>query len=272
MARLKAHHPREFYAAIFNCHKSMYPLRAFVWDAMRHNIPVFPPNINSSEPRWTPVHNGVLAGLTCIRGLTRATVDRIAAQRTQTPFLGLRDLLERVPFQAGELERLILVGACRDWGERNTLIRAIQHTDKRGRQLSLFMRDNRTLPPLPISQLMLTGIPFGAHPTELLRRDGICPARNMTRHINGNVRMMGILNAVKVMHTTATASAPRREMSFVTLEDESGVFDVVLFPDAHRRYHRLFNHVGPFVVDGRISEQWDSCSLELQHVHCLSAN
>ena len=34
-ARLKAHYPREFYAAALNSHKSMYPARVFVWDARR---------------------------------------------------------------------------------------------------------------------------------------------------------------------------------------------------------------------------------------------
>jgi DNA polymerase III alpha subunit len=270
-ARLKAHHPREFYAAALNGHKSMYPARVFVWDALRHGIPVLPPDINGSSERWIPQPKGLLAGLGIVRGLTRQTLATLVAERTaHGRFRDLRDLLYRVPLAVGEADALIRVGACAAWGRREELLGELRSGDRQGRQGVLLPAPaGACLPPLAVSQLTLTGIPFGIHPTDLLPHEGFCAATDMPRFIRREVVMIGLLDAVK--HTQAAGEAPdgERLMSFVTLEDATGLYDAVLFPETHRRLASLFTHAGPYRLQGRIMEQWGTCTLLLQEADAV---
>lgn len=270
-ARLKAHYPREFYTAVLNGHKSMYPPRVFVWDALRHGIPVLAPDVNRSEDGWIPVLKGLQAGLGLIHGLTRRTLVALLAARSRSgPFSDLPDLLSRVPFQAGEAEALILVGACNAWGRREELLEYRRHSGGQGRQRVLLTGvEDQSLPPLPVSQLLLTGIPFGIHPTDLLPHTGLCSAAEMPRFAERTVSMLGILDAIKHTEAESAAAPVDRLMSFVTLEDATGLFDVVLFPATHRRLGPLFTHAGPYRVHGRVAEQWGTYTLELQDAEAV---
>jgi DNA polymerase III alpha subunit len=261
-ARLKAHHPREFLAAVLNHHKSMYPARVFVWDALRHGIPVLPPDIQSSGQEWMPVQHGVLAGLDLVRGVSGRTCAALLQERERQPFASLSDLLRRVPFARGELERLVLVGACRCWGPRSDLLAELQETGPGGCQPLLIGPDMAHPVSLLRAQLELTGIPFCMHPVELVHNRDICLASDMKRKVGRTVTMAGILDSTKLLHTQPKGGKPE-EMSFVTLEDASGMYDAILFPDRHVCLSRLFVNLGPYQLTGRIVRQWGTCSLEV---------
>jgi len=265
MARLKAHYPREFYTAILNCHKSMYPLRVFVWDALRHGVPILPVDICHSEMTWTPTSRGIRAGLELVRGLRQSIARRIVSEHRRSPFMALCDFRNRIPFQAGELERLILIGACRAWGSRETLFAELMATGDNTRQLSLFVPERPALPPLLDCELAFTGVPFSIHPVEP-RTPDTCMAMNMSRFIGQEVEMTGILDTYKHVRASQKGGHDGRQMSFVTLEDATGLFEVVLFPDIHERYGHRFSCLGPHTVTGRISEKWGSHTLELQQL------
>jgi DNA polymerase III alpha subunit len=116
-------------------------------------------------------------------------------------------------------------------------------------------------------ELVLTGIPFSAHPTEHTTTPVTCHAAEMKYFVNRPVEMVGILDAVKYIQVKPKDGDSReREMSFVTLEDETGTFELVLFPETHHEYARLFASLGPYRVRGTVSEQWDSLSLEVAEV------
>lgn len=262
-ARLKAHFPQEFYAAILNRHSSMYPPRVFVWDARRHHIPVHPPSVTESGRLWEPRADGVLAGLGLVRGLSMRTLNTLLGERAREPFHDLAALLRRVPFIGDEAKRLILVDACRSWGTREALLRQLEAWGRRGRQPSLFRPPPRSIPSLLDCEMALTGIPFCLHPAARIAHAGICLATDMGAQVGRVVEMAGILDACK-SHRTEPKNGARREMSFLTLEDVSGMFDVVLFPDMHETYATFFNDMGPYLLRGRVLQQWDSCSLQLE--------
>ncbi len=266
-ARLKAHHPKEFYAALLNHHKSMYPLRVFVWDAIRHGVPILPPSVTRSAVGWIPVQRGVRAGLAVLNQIPRSVLQAIVGEREREPFSGLGDFLNRIRLSVADTRRLIMVGACSDWGSREALLRQLAELGHRGRQGSLFpVTAREALPPPAWAQLIHTGIPFARHPVPVAAESGYCRAAEMGNKIGRTVTMRGILNAVKCLHVGKgeLASGEKREMSFVTLEDESGAYDVVLFPDVHGRLGGLFGSLGPYLVRGTIRCQWDCLSLELQ--------
>lgn len=261
-ARLKAHHPREFYAAILNCHKSMYPRRVFVWDAIRHGLPILPPDVQHAEERWTPVSGGVRAGLDLIRGLRAAVLRQLVQESRRVPFQSLEDLRRRVTFQAGELERLILAGTCRGLGRREELLAELMASGKHEGQLTLFRPVLEALPSAVASELWLTGIPFSAHPVE---RDcgGTCMAADLGRFVGRQVEIVGILDTWKPVRTQ-NARGATQEMAFVTLEDVTGLFELVLFPDVFARLRRRFSGLGPYRVRGVVDNKWGFLLVEVE--------
>ncbi|MCF7854639.1 MAG: PHP domain-containing protein [Candidatus Pacebacteria bacterium] len=265
-ARLKAHFPRDFYAAVLNCHKSMYPKRVFVWDAIRHGVPVFPPDVNKSVLKWRPVRHGIRAGLTVISGLRYDCCLKLMEESRRRSFTDLRDLRKRVEFHAGELERLIVVGACRSLGPRESLMKELQETGDRSRQQALLPVDDIQLPSQLQAELSFTAIPFSRHPVPFDSIPSQCMASQMKHYVNHEVEMVGLLDAVKHTTTEGPEAGKKRRMSFVTLEDVTGLFELVLFPDMHERYGHCFNHLGPYRVRGIVSEQWGSCVLEVTKV------
>ncbi len=263
-ARLKAHYPREFYTAVLNAHKSMYPRRVFVWDAMRHGIPVLPVDVCESDLGWTAQVRGIRAGLGLVKGLRQCVARQILAQRGQAAFGSFEDFRRRIGFQGAELENLVLLGACRAWGSREELLEVLGGGGIGAGQPSLFPGPPPRPPDLLETELLLTGIPFCRHPVDRWEADA-CPAAQMGHRVNRSVCMVGILDACKFTYTGGEGEK-RRLMSFVTLEDASGLFEVVLFPDQHERYGHLFSGSGPYWVRGRVTEKWDSLVIEAQEV------
>jgi DNA polymerase III alpha subunit len=58
-------------------------------------------------------------------------------------------------------------------------------------------------------------------------------------------------------------------MEFATLEDETDIFEVTLFPDAYRRYGRLFRSAGPFLVKGKVENQHGACTVTAGYIDYL---
>lgn len=267
-ARLKAHYPREFYTAILNGHKSMYPKRVYVWDALRHGIPVLAPDLFESDIEWTSEVRGIRAGLGIIRGLRRTLLREILDERRKFPFRDIEDLRRRVRFRAGELERLVLVGVCRRWGRREVLLDRVRSTLSRGPVLLPVPGGRDALPSRMMSELILTGIPFTAHPAQAAMSATTCQAVEMKERIGGEVNLVGILDACKRIRVNERDSTSGQEMSFVTLEDATGLFEIVLFPEVHRRFGGIFRHIGPYRVRGVVTASWDSITLELREAAC----
>jgi DNA polymerase III alpha subunit len=44
-------------------------------------------------------------------------------------------------------------------------------------------------------------------------------------------------------------------MAFVTLEDASGLIELVLFPDEYARFGGLFSRLGPYRVRGHVDDK-----------------
>nr|WP_298928241.1 DNA polymerase III subunit alpha [uncultured Erythrobacter sp.] len=124
-AWLKAHYPEEFYAAsmCFDLHQSE-KLNIFVDDARRYpneegGVTVLPPDINSSEARFTVQQTdhgyAVRYALAGIRNVGEKAMDSIVAEREANgAFESLKDLCERLPqgsMNRRQMEGLICAGA-----------------------------------------------------------------------------------------------------------------------------------------------------------------
>ncbi|HUV39111.1 MAG TPA: OB-fold nucleic acid binding domain-containing protein, partial [Planctomycetota bacterium] len=291
-AYLKAHHPAAYMTAALNNVQGLYPRRVHLWEAKRMGVDVRGPCVNRSDVEFTheiigdcPELNGAIrVGLNSVKGLTERTMEQIVGKRGLTPFVTLRDFMERVHAGLSEIESLILVGAF-DFTGRNRPELVWQARAMFGRLrtpggsalggLDTDM-ETPTFPPFSLEQkvnyeLEILECPLSAHPVELVRRDvdgnGFAKAENLPALLGRRVRLVGILDT-----TRGTETKNGDLMQFLTLEDETGIFEVTLFPRLYRRVRRCLTDGGPYLVEGTVDSQYDSLSVRASQVTRLGAS
>jgi DNA-directed DNA polymerase III PolC len=115
-------------------------------------------------------------------------------------------------------------------------------------------------------ELELLGLTVCAHPTALFpcereEREDVLPCAELARHRGERVVLLGWLAASRPVRTSAGGW-----MRFLTLEDESGIAEVVVFPPVYARDgHRLIGR-GPFRVHGRVEDHLGACTLRAERL------
>ena len=59
-------------------------------------------------------------------------------------------------------------------------------------------------------------------------------------------------------------------MSFLSLEDETALYETVIFPQVYDRYNALLFDQRPLLVNGRVAEDNGAVSFEIQRIEVLS--
>ena len=265
-AFLKAHYPQQFFTSLFNNHHGMYPLRVYVWEAIRRGIRILRPHVNYSQIEWTTQGKAVRAGLNIIKGLSYNAMDAIVRERTIGPFTSIHDLRMRVRFHRPQLQNLIHVGACDHLGRsRPAMLIQLHFAALDPNQLLLFdLYNNTSQKRLPeydrIAKLKaevdVTGIPFTMHPALLLQIEHT-PAAGLSKFIGRQVTVAGFIATARRARTS-----DGRTMGFVTLEDSSGLAEVSFFPDKIDLYRNICSTGGAIRIRGKVTEHLSSITIE----------
>ena len=275
LAFLKAHYPLEFMVAVLNHQWGMYPKRVHLEEARRLGIHILGPCVNRSDRDFTVENSSIRVGLEQIRGLTGSSITSLIERRSRRPFRSLGDLVARVPISRKEAADLVLCGAFDFTGRaRPQLLWELEASFEVLRKASahptLFpleragaapeLRDYSPTQKLK-HELKILELFVSQHPMEMLRpyldEWGFIKSRGIGQRIDRTVRVAGILAATREMDT----SHDRGAMEFLTLEDEDGIFEVTLFPRIHRRYRHLIDDMGPYLVTGKVENQYGSLSV-----------
>ena len=131
-AWLKAHYPAHFLAGILTHDPGMYPRRALLDDARRHDIPILPLDVNVSEPEYMAEERergsgsskraprasvaprtgyGIRLALQDVHGITDAEIRSILIARAERPFTSVEDFLRRTSVARPVIEALAHAGA-----------------------------------------------------------------------------------------------------------------------------------------------------------------
>lgn len=264
-AYLKAHHPQEFYVSLFNNHHGMYPLRVYVWDAIRAGVRVLPPDVNRSGPEWSKEGAAIRAGLGIVRGLSCKTIESILQQRSVEPFRDFDDFRTRARCSRPEIENLVHLGACDGLGRTRPLMLLQLNSApvQRGQMLlfDLFKQSNEQLLDYDTlarvkAELDMTGIAFSMHPAAYLNTRRVL-ASHLHRFINRQVTVAGFVATARTARTE-----DGRTMGFATIEDASGLAEISFFPDRLAEYYRLCSSAGAVWARGRISEHLSSVTMD----------
>lgn len=249
-AWLKRHEPAAFCAGLLNAQPmGFYAPAQLIADARRAGVDFRPVDAQRSDWDCTlePGAGGAPAvrlGLRMVRGLPEAEARRLLAARQTSAFTSLEDLAARVGLSRRALNALADAGALTGLaGDRHHARWAALGTEKPTALLAGHAgREGALALPLPSVGQEVTadygalGFSLRAHPLALLRRRlqrlGALRAADLARVPNG--RRVTVAGLVTHRQRPATASG----VMFVSLEDETGISNLIVWPsvqDAQRQ-------------------------------------
>ena len=253
-AWVKRHHPAVFCAALLNSQPmGFYGPSQLVQDAQRHGVEVRPADAGISDWDCTLEGGALRLGLRMIGGLSQAAAQRILAAR---PAVSIADLARRADLSRKDLRCLAAAGALRDLaGHRRN---AHWLAAGAGSRPALGVPLEEPPPPLapPTEGQDITadyaslGLTLGRHPLALLRarleRLGLATAQELHQRPHGSRVSAAGLVTCRQRPTTKTG------VVFVTLEDETGCVNVVVWNELFERQRRELVDARLLAVDGTV--------------------
>jgi len=252
----KTYFPAEFMAAVLANRGGYYSQRVYLSEARRMGLTVRPPHVNYSRRNFAvglvSDEKALFMGLDQVKSLTRRTIEKIIRLR---PYHSLEDFLSRVDPRPQEAEYLARVGALDGLGTIPAILKRLQSGWMAG-QMSLFSLDEVEGEDWNLEQKMdaqqeLLGTSLEAHPLELLveriEEVGAINTIEAASRVGQRVIVVG------VRQTSRRSRTARGEtMLFLTLEDLSGMLDVIIFPDVYRRTKNIVTSNSPMLITGTI--------------------
>lgn len=219
-------------------------------------------------------HHAVRLGLTSVKGIGVADAERIVAARRERPFADMADVIRRCGLTRAQQEQLATAGAFDDFGlSRRQAIWNAGHTDGADRLPGTAIV---TPPPMlpgmsevevTLADLEATQISPREHPFEHLRpmldERGILPVEGLARHEPGR----RILVAGLITHRQRPYTAGG--VTFLNLEDETGMLNVVVFDAVWQRHRAVARSSAAVVVRGRLEHQQGAVNLVAEVIEPL---
>ena len=291
---LRAHYPAEFIAAVISNQGGYYDTFAYISEARRMGLTILPPDVNASERAYVGKDRDVRVGLMQLKGLHAAALDAIVAERARGgAFASWEELRRRVRLHVSDAELLVKSGACDSiaggrtrpemlWelyledGGGGASARGPRGATASAVALDLFIAPSIEPPPARAydrdtvlrHETETLGFLLSAHPIEpyerAMRGRGVIPARDLDRHVGRRVRVLGWHVTSKLIET-----GKHEPMEFRGFEDTTALFDATLFPDAYRTFCHLLTTDRPFLLTGKVEEEFGVSSLVVEHVERL---
>jgi error-prone DNA polymerase len=268
---LKCHFPAAFACALLNAQPmGFYAPAQIVRDAAEHEVRVLPVDVNASEWDCTLEGEGerkaLRLGLRQVDGLPEhVAAALVAAREGGRPYRDVADLRARAGLSPAHIERLASADAFTSLG----LSRRQALWDARSLiaapDLPLFcaaaVRDEGAerapvrLPAMPLSEEVVadyqtTRLSLKAHPFAFLRAD--LAERGFVRACD--LRSRKFRSLVKVAGVVLIRQRPgsAKGVTFITLEDETGVINLVVWPDLKEKLRKVVMGARAIEVRGRV--------------------
>ncbi|MET9001152.1 error-prone DNA polymerase [Amycolatopsis sp. NPDC004169] len=276
-AYFKLYHPDAFLAGLLRAQPmGFYSPQSLVADARRHGVTVHGPDINRSLPHATleagagPFHD-VRTGLGTVRRIGEDLAKRIVAERLDNgEFRDLADVARRVRLTTPQIEALATAGAFAGFGgdRRQALWTAGAVAGERPEKLPGLV--GAPAPVLPgmdgldvaAADVWATGVSPDSYPTEFIRDRldelGVVPASGLADLDDGARVLIG--GAVTHRQRPATAGG----VTFLNIEDETGMVNVICTLGLWQRYHRVARSSPALLIRG-VVEKADGVVSVLAH-------
>ena len=274
-AYLKAYFPAEFLAAVIANQGGFYSPYAYLSEARRFGIRIMPPHINRSFREYRGRKDRIRMGFMAIRNLQAKAIDAILNERKSGDFASLADFLARVDIDLSDAMVLTNAGCFVE------LEPEITHKDIAFRTAHFYLQ-NKNREPLTVPTLTgnlsrqekrkleidTFGFPISEHPLlnylpYLGKR--IKKAKDIHLYIGKTIALAGIAITRKI-----TATRNRQPMEFVTFEDETDLYDCVMFPEAYETFGDLLNWETLFLIQGKVEKAYSVYTVTIEKLISLT--
>ncbi len=265
-AYVKCHYPAIFAAAILNVQPmGFYSTEVLVNDAKRHGVAVKPVEVNASE-YWSHIDDeGALRlGFHVVRGLGEAQHDRLEAALRGGTFADLVDFARRTRLEKEAIENLAVAGAFSPWfrsrREAMWALRALDEREARGTLGKLMDVEEPAATFAPLAPRQQTAFDLWS--------TGVTPQSQAVEHFRPELRRRGVIPAARLgamppnlicrvggLVITRQRPGTAKGFVFLTLEDETGLVNVIVRPDVYERYRRTIHHAAIAIVEGKLQKE-----------------
>ena len=277
----KLYHPAVFCAALLRAQPmGFYSPQSLVADARRHGVTVRGPDVNASLAHATCEDGGlaVRLGLGAVRHIGDDLAQRIVDERnTNGPYASLLDLTGRVVLSVPQTEALATAGAlgCFDITRREALWAAGAAANQRPDRLP-GVGSSSHVPTLPgmtevelaAADVWATGISPDSYPTQFLRDDldamGVVPAGRLLDVPDGS----RVLIAGAVTHRQRPATA--QGVTFMNIEDETGMVNVLCTPGVWARHRKLAQTASALLIRGQVQNATGAVTVVAERMGWIS--
>jgi error-prone DNA polymerase len=278
-AYLKLYYPTEFYCALLNnWPMGFYPPAVIVGDARRHGVPVLPVDVNRGRADCTVEGRSVRIGFRYVRGIGETWHEVLDAASEAGPFMSLHDFCRRTRLDRDAVANLIDVGAFDSLGTpRRQLLWQLPEALKAARDdeidgLVVVSRNPPLHEPTAIeearSDYHVLGLPASHHVMEFYR------SRLDDMRVLTCVELGGLPDGswVRVGGVVICRQAPGTAHGhvFLTIEDETGLGNVIVRPKVYAEYRLTIRHQLVLVVEGRLQNQDRAVSVLAKRVDSLN--
>jgi error-prone DNA polymerase len=280
---LKCRHPEIFCAALLNSQPmGFYAPAQIVRDARDHGVEVRPVCLNASRWDCTLEKAGdrfaVRLGLRMVKGLANAHAAALLAARGEAPFSSPENAWRRAGMP---VEALLHLAEADAFGPSLGLQRRQALWALRGLSdvpLPLFAQAQTNEPGMPLPPLSAggevladyasAGLSLRAHPVSFLRgklcREGIASCGDVHRAKDG--AFLEVAGLILVRQRPGSAEG----VLFITLEDETGIANLVVWPDVFEAHRRAIITSRLLAARGRVQREGEVVHLVVRTLRDLS--
>ena len=292
---LKCHYPAAFCAAILNAQPmGFYAPAQLVRDAREHGVEVRPVDVNFSDWDATLESGGrdggpaVRLGLRQVDGLRRDEAERIEVARKMTDtgrlaFESVDQLMRLAGISRATLERLAAADAFRSiardrraalWDVRGLPVQGGLPLFEWAEESEAGPEEAVVLPEMALSEHVVNDyqtlrLSLKAHPVSFLRDD----LRAQRILACADIRGLGNGRPVKVAGVVLVRQRPgsAKGVVFMTIEDETGVANAVVWPKVLERYRKVIMTARLIEIRGTIQRHEDIIHVVVTHLEDRNA-
>ena len=273
-AYLKAHFTAEFLASVISNRGGYYSSYAYMSEARRFGIEIMKPDINKSYYEWKGYKDRIIMGFMSIKKLQIKAINTILNERKAGDFESLDDFLIRIDIDLADAILLTNSG-CFD-----KIISGKSHQEVAYKVAGYYLQnDNNTIfsgTPFhyqtkkeDILKLELDsfGYPVSTNLISIYRpmlSHHIKYASDIPHYLSKTIYLIGICITRK-----ESITKKHQPMQFLTLEDETAIYECVMFPDVFKKFGDLLNWEKLFIIRGVVEESFGAFSITIDRIASL---
>lgn len=272
VAFLKAHYPAEFMSSVLSNSGGFYSAAVYIWEAKRLGLKILLPSINHSNYEYIGAGKEIRIGLMAIKNLSYNSAQKIISERKRNgEYKSLADFLVRTKIGFEETSTLIKCGAMGCFQKtRPELLRLLDIYIHKRKLLDenyndLFLNEsfqleneihtkqNFSVEEMCKAEFETFGYMVTRHPLhffqEFVNDKSITKAIELPKKIGKYVKMIGWFMTSKRVKTSKGEI-----MKFLSLEDLTGTFEAVIFPDVYQNCAEMTLSMGPYLIEGTVDK------------------